>query len=125
MELFDKSSDIITQGSGKSNKNGKQKIRKGAMMGILSCWHPDIKEFITAKQHGNNLSKFNISVNLTDEFIKRVRNDEFNTFEGVVCKGTERLGSYRGKVWMSKIKTLKYLDLLKLRKGSDFNKFWE
>jgi hypothetical protein len=63
--------------------------------------------------------------NLTDEFIKRVRNDEFNTFEGVVCKGTERLGSYRGKVWMSKIKTLKYLDLLKLRKGSDFNKFWE
>lgn len=74
MELFDKSSEIVTAGSGKkaSNSKAKEKIRKGAMMGVLDVWHPDITEFITAKQVGNRLSKFNISVNCTDEFMERV-----------------------------------------------------
>ena len=51
-ELFDKSSDIITAGSGKksSNKKAKGKIRKGAQMLSMSVWHPDIIEFISAKQ---------------------------------------------------------------------------
>lgn len=74
MELFDKSSDIITSGSGKNsdNKKAKGKIRKGAMMGVLDCWHPDIIEFVTAKQTANRLSKFNVSVNCTDEFMEKV-----------------------------------------------------
>lgn len=74
MELFDKSSDIITSGSGHKSKNGraKGKIRKGAMMGVLDCWHPDIIEFITAKQQPGRLTKFNVSVNCTDEFMDRV-----------------------------------------------------
>ena len=43
MELFDKSSDIITAGSGRKSKNpmAKGKIRKGAMMGTLSCFDKD------------------------------------------------------------------------------------
>lgn len=75
MELFDKSSDIITAGSGKKSKNAKAKgkIRKGAMMGVLDVWHPDIVEFITAKQQSGRLSKFNISVNCSDEFMATVK----------------------------------------------------
>lgn len=75
MELFDKSSEIITSGSGKksSNSKSKQKIRKGAMMGVLDVWHPDIYEFITAKQQPGRLTKFNISVNCTDEFMNKLK----------------------------------------------------
>lgn len=79
MELFDKSSDIITSGSGISgekNKKKKGKIRKGAMMGVLDCWHPDIIEFITAKQAAGKLSKFNISVNCTNEFMDLVKQND-------------------------------------------------
>jgi ribonucleoside-diphosphate reductase alpha chain len=76
MELFDKSSEIITSGSGKKshNKKAKGKIRKGAMMGVLDVWHPDIIEFITAKQQPGRLTKFNVSVNCTDEFMDLVTN---------------------------------------------------
>lgn len=80
MELFDKSSDIITSGSGVSpkekNKKRKGKIRKGAMMGVLDCWHPDVIEFIKAKQTSGRLTKFNISVNCTDEFMEKVKKDD-------------------------------------------------
>lgn len=74
MELFDKSSEIITAGSGTKslNKKAKGKIRKGAMMGVLDVWHPDIIEFITAKQTSNRLQKFNVSVNCVDEFMEQV-----------------------------------------------------
>lgn len=74
MELFDKSSEIITSGSGKTSKNkkAKGKIRKGAMMSILDVSHPDIMEFITAKQQPGRLTKFNMSVNCTDAFMGRV-----------------------------------------------------
>ena len=74
MELFDKASEIITAGSGRksSNKKAKGKIRKGAMMGVIDVWHPDVIEFITAKQQAGRLTKFNVSVNCTDEFMSRV-----------------------------------------------------
>lgn len=74
MELFDKTSDIITAGSGRKsdNKRAKGKIRKGAMMGVMDVWHPDIVEFITAKQNPGRLTKFNLSVNCTDEFMDKV-----------------------------------------------------
>ncbi len=74
MEIFNKSSDIITQGSGRKSKNktAKGKIRKGAMMGILDSTHPDVEEFITAKLSEGRLDKFNISVNCSDEFVEKV-----------------------------------------------------
>lgn len=73
MELFDKSSDIITSGSGKeSNIKGKKKIRKGAQLALLWCWHPDIEEFITSKQTPGRLTKFNISVAASNEFMDKV-----------------------------------------------------
>lgn len=74
MELFDKSSEIITAGSGKKSdvKKAKGKIRKGAMMGILDITHPDIIEFIMAKQQPGRLTKFNTSVNVSAEFMTRL-----------------------------------------------------
>lgn len=74
MELFDKSSEIVTAGSGRKslNKKAKKRIRKGAMMGVLDVWHPDIVEFITAKQTPGRLSKFNVSVNCTKEFMNLI-----------------------------------------------------
>jgi ribonucleoside-diphosphate reductase alpha chain len=74
MELFDKSSEIVTAGSGKvsKKKEAKGRIRKGAMMGTLAVWHPDIVEFITAKQTPGRLTKFNVSVNCTDDFMEKV-----------------------------------------------------
>lgn len=50
--------------------------RRGAMMATLRCDHPDIEEFISAKQDNNELRNFNLSVLVTDEFINAIQNDE-------------------------------------------------
>lgn len=75
--LWDKMSAVITKGSGqkKKEKKGKNKIRKGAMMVTMSCWHPDIEEFITAKTIENNLTKFNMSVLCTNDLMNAVEKD--------------------------------------------------
>jgi ribonucleoside-diphosphate reductase alpha chain len=75
MELFDKTSEIITSGSGKTSleKKAKGKIRKGAQMAVMDVWHPDIIEFITAKQQPGRLTKFNVSVNCNDEFMEKLQ----------------------------------------------------
>lgn len=76
-ELWDKSSEIITAGSGKkSRKDQKNFIRKGAQMITMSCWHPDIIEYIEAKKTPGRLSKFNMSVLCTDKFMQAVENDK-------------------------------------------------
>jgi ribonucleoside-diphosphate reductase alpha chain len=74
MEIYDKTSDIITSGSGTKSKNkkAKGKIRKGAMMAILDDWHPDVEEFIRAKQTPGRLTKFNVSVNFSDLFMQKL-----------------------------------------------------
>jgi len=68
MKIFDVATDVIKEG-------GK---RRGANMGLLHVWHPDILEFINSKCNPLSplLSTFNISVAVYDDFIKAVLNDE-------------------------------------------------
>ena len=66
----------------------KAMARKGAMLGCLSVSHPDIEEFIRAKQTSGVLTKFNISVLIDDAFMQAVEKDDLYNlhFKGTVYK---------------------------------------
>lgn len=50
--------------------------RRGALMLILNVWHPDIFEFVTAKKKAGYITNANISVGITDDFMRAVDNDD-------------------------------------------------
>lgn len=49
--------------------------RRGAMMATMRCDHPDVEQFIVAKQDSARLRMFNLSVLITDDFMEAVRAD--------------------------------------------------
>ncbi len=78
LKVFDASAKVIHTGGG----------RRAAHIAILNVDHPDIEEFITCKQSDDTLSQFNISVGITDDFMRAVENDiDWDLmFEGEIIK---------------------------------------
>lgn len=79
MQVFDVASGIVSQGG----------ARRGANMAVLRVDHPDIREFIHCKSNENTITNFNISVGVTDAFMRAVEED------GTI----DLVNSQDGKVW--------------------------
>ncbi len=65
MKIIDTVSDVVKQGG----------VRRGANMGILEIWHPDIDKFISAKDQEGLYENFNFSVGIWEDFWEYLAND--------------------------------------------------
>lgn len=68
MRIIDTITDVVKQG-------GK---RRGANMGIMESWHPDVEKFVTAKTKPGVFENFNVSVGIWEDFWKALVNKDGN-----------------------------------------------
>ena len=91
LKVFDAATEAIKQGG----------TRRGANMGILRIDHPDILEFIKCKSEDKTISNFNISVGITEDFMRAVDADE-----------EYPLLNPRGKIVVEKLRAKEVFDLI-------------
>ncbi len=83
MNVFDKALDVVKQGG----------VRPGANMAVLRVDHPDIIRFIECKRNKTSMKNFNVSVAVTDRFMKAVEEDREYFVKN------PRTGKYFGKLY--------------------------
>jgi ribonucleoside-diphosphate reductase alpha chain len=84
LKVFDAATQAVKQGG----------CRRGASMGILRVDHPDILEFISCKENDKDITNFNISVAVTEDFMQRVKNNqEYDLIDPHNKKVTGRLNA--------------------------------
>jgi ribonucleoside-diphosphate reductase alpha chain len=104
LKVFNETGNQVQQGG----------VRRAALMALMSIDHPDIVEFIKCKEEEGILSNFNISVLITDEFMKAIEKDP----EGIwACK-------WKDKTYIIDKETDSHVEISESSLASDTSEFY-
>jgi len=98
MKVFNMTTEVIKQGG----------TRRGANMGVLRIDHPDIEEFVTVKRDPNELTNFNLSVAITDDFMESYFKD--GEFELINPRNKKTVRKVKAKTLMALIAESAYIN---------------